>query len=87
MALMAPFPDAGFFAGRNGLLYGTTSSGGASGNGEVFRLNSQNRGITVLHSFAGSDGASPEAPLTLGPGGSITDYRLWWSQQLRTVFS
>src|SRR5260370_18278791 len=63
-------PDAGFLLGRNGLLYGTTSSGGASGNGEVFRLNSQTGVLTVLHSFAGSDGASPEAPLTLGPGGA-----------------
>ena len=62
-------PDAGLVLGRNGLLYGTTSSGGASGNGEVFRLNSQTGVLTVLHSFAGSDGASPEAPLTLGPGG------------------
>src|SRR6266403_1453185 len=62
-------PDAGFLLGRNGLLYGTTSSGGASGNGEVFHLNSQTGALTVLHSFAGSDGASPEAPLTLGPGG------------------
>src|SRR6267143_7182970 len=62
-------PDAGFLLGRNGLLYGTTSSGGASGNGEVFRLNSQTGAVTVLHSFAGSDGASPEAPLTWGPGG------------------
>src|SRR2546422_4145123 len=62
-------PDAGFLLGRNGLLYGTTSTGGASGKGEVFRLNSQTGAVTVLHSFAGSDGASPEAPLTLGPGG------------------
>src|SRR5258707_5922390 len=62
-------PDAGFLLGRNGLLYGTTSTGGASGSGEVFRLNSQTGAVTVLHSFAGSDGASPEAPLTLGPGG------------------
>src|SRR6266849_2073494 len=62
-------PDAGFLLGRNGLLYGTTSTGGASGNGEVFRLNSQTGAVTVLHSFAGSDGASSEAPLTLGPGG------------------
>src|SRR6266446_9816910 len=61
-------PDAGFLLGRNGLLYGTTSSGGASGNGEVFRLNSQTGVLTVLHSFSGSDGASPEAPLTRGPG-------------------
>src|SRR5258706_12533377 len=62
-------PEAGFLLGRNGLLYGTTSTGGASGKGEVFRLNSQTGAVTVLHSFAGSDGASPEAPLTLGPGG------------------
>src|SRR6266478_8619409 len=62
-------PDAGFLLGRNGLFYGTTSSGGASGNGEVFSVNSQTGALTVLHSFAGSDGASPEAPLTLGPGG------------------
>jgi uncharacterized repeat protein (TIGR03803 family) len=62
-------PYAGLLLGRNGLLYGTTTTGGASGNGEVFRLNSQTGVITVLHSFGGSDGASPEAPLTLGPGG------------------
>src|SRR6266852_9123457 len=62
-------PDAGLVLGRNGLLYGTTSSGGASGNGEVFSLNPKTMAITVLHSFAGSDGANPEAPLTLGPGG------------------
>jgi uncharacterized repeat protein (TIGR03803 family) len=62
-------PDAGLLLGRNGLLYGTTSSGGASGSGEVFSLNSQTGATTVLHAFAGSDGASPEAPLTLGPGG------------------
>src|SRR5258705_7755838 len=62
-------PDAGLVLGREGLLYGTTSTGVASGSGEVFRLNPQTGAVTVLHSFAGSDGASPEAPLTLGPGG------------------
>ena len=62
-------PYAGLLLGRNGLLYGTTTTGGASGNGEVFRLNSQTGVITVLHSFGGSDGASPEAPLMPGPGG------------------
>ena len=62
-------PNAGLVLGPDGLLYGTTSSGGASGNGEVFSLNPKTRAITVLHSFNGSDGASPDAPLTLGPGG------------------
>jgi len=62
-------PDAGLVLGRDGLLYGTTSTGVASGSGEVFRLNPQTGAVTVLHSFAGSDGASPEAPITLGPGG------------------
>ena len=65
-------PDAGFLLGRNGLFYGTTSSGGASGNGEVFSVNSQTGALTVLHSFAGSDGASPEHLLRWGPAESIT---------------
>src|SRR6266404_315881 len=62
-------PDAGLVLGRDGLLYGTTSTGVASGSGEVFRLKPQTGAVTVLHSFAGSDGASPEGPITLGPGG------------------
>jgi uncharacterized repeat protein (TIGR03803 family) len=65
-------PDAGLVLGRDGWLYGTTSSGGASGNGEVFGLNPQTGALTVLHSFAGSDGASPEVPLRWGPAESIT---------------
>jgi uncharacterized repeat protein (TIGR03803 family) len=64
-------PDAGLVLGRDGLLYGTTSTGGGSGNGKVFRLNPQRGAITVLHSFEGPDGASPQAPLTLGPGGKF----------------
>ena len=81
-------PDAGFLLGRNGLLYGTTSSGGASGNGEVFSLNSQTGALIVLHSFAGSDGASPEAPLTLGPGGKYYGTTsAGGAKNLGTVFS
>src|SRR5713226_1085742 len=80
--------DAGLVLGRDGLFYGTTSSAGASGNGDVFRLNPQTGALTVLHSFAGSDGASPEAPLTLGPGGKYygTTYT-GGANNLGTVFS
>jgi uncharacterized repeat protein (TIGR03803 family) len=46
----------------NGLLYGTTSSGGADGFGTVFSLSASGT-QSVLHSFAGSpkDGRSPNA--------------------------
>ena len=47
-------------------LYGTTSSGGNSGNGIVFAVNTNGTGFTTLHSFTGgSDGAYPEAGLIL----------------------
>jgi len=55
--------------GRNRAVVRHNVSGGASGNGEVFRLNSQQGYSTGAPLLAGSDGASPEAPLTLGPGG------------------
>src|SRR6266403_3489360 len=81
-------PDAGLVLGRDGRLYGTTSSGGASGSGEVFRLNPQTGALTALHSFTGSDGASPEAPLTLGPGGKYYGTTVaGGAKNLGTVFS
>ncbi len=46
-------------------LYGTASSGGSSGNGTVFRVNTDGTGFTNLHSFTGSDGAMPSAGLVL----------------------
>lgn len=64
-------PESGLALGTNGFLYGTTNSGGASGNGEVFSLNPKTKVVTVLHSFTGSDGANPEGSLTLGQGGKF----------------
>src|SRR5205823_4377023 len=41
-------------------LYGTTEYGGGSGNGTVFKLNTDGTGFATLYSFtASSDGASP----------------------------
>ena len=57
-----------------GNLYGTTELGGAGGFGLVFKLAPKNSGwlFTPLYSFqGGTDGKSPEAPLTIGPDGSL----------------
>jgi len=48
------------------ILYGTANGGGSSGNGTVFKLNTDGTAFTTLHSFSGSnDGAIPEAGLIL----------------------
>ncbi len=51
-------PYAGLIRDDDGNLYGTTSAGGSSGNGTVFKA-SRNGSEVVLHSFTGSDGATP----------------------------
>ena len=59
-------PVNGLMKDSRGALFGTASSGGASGLGVVFKLDGKS-GETVLHSFAGgSDGATPN-------GGVIED--------------
>jgi uncharacterized repeat protein (TIGR03803 family) len=61
-------PVNGFTMGSKGTLFGTASSGGASGLGVVFKLNGKGT-EAVLHSFAGgSDGAAPN-------GGVVEDGR------------
>jgi uncharacterized repeat protein (TIGR03803 family) len=45
---------------RNGLLYGTTQSGGAFGYGTIFSIDPSTQQETVLYSFTGkADGATP----------------------------
>lgn len=46
-------------------LYGTTSSGGLSGSGTVFKLNVDGSGFNVLKHFTGYDGACPYADLVM----------------------
>jgi uncharacterized repeat protein (TIGR03803 family) len=46
-------------------LYGTTQNEGSTGNGTVFKVNTDGSGFTVLKHFTGGDGASPWAGLAL----------------------
>jgi uncharacterized repeat protein (TIGR03803 family) len=68
------YPWASMTIDKAGNLYGTTELGGAGGFGMVFKLAPKNSGwiFNPLYSFqGGSDGKSPEAPLTIGPDGSL----------------
>jgi uncharacterized repeat protein (TIGR03803 family) len=54
-----------------GNLYGTTSEGGANGDGEVYKL-SPNNTLTVLYSFKGGvDGATPYGGLVQDSAGNL----------------
>src|SRR5947199_251956 len=56
-------PYAGVIQADNGLLYGTTSEGGASNAGTIFRLNPTGGNATNLYTFGlvAGDGKSPMA--------------------------
>lgn len=80
-------PLTGLVRDKAGNMYGTTSAGGASGYGTVFRLNTNGK-ATVLHSFKGSaDGATPYASVVRDAAGNLygTTY-FGGSANLGTVF-
>jgi uncharacterized repeat protein (TIGR03803 family) len=65
-------PMAALIQGTDGNFYGTTSSGGTSGQGTVFKITAA--GVeTVLYAFAGgtADGSSPHAALIEGADGNF----------------
>lgn len=66
-------PASGLIQSIDGLLYGTTQSGGSQNLGAVFRLNTNGSGFSTLHSFAGmpSDGDTPSANLIEGLDGRL----------------
>ncbi len=59
-------PDAGLIY-ANGLLYGTTTAGGAYGGGSLFSVDPDSGAETILHSFCSeencTDGTAPRANL------------------------
>jgi uncharacterized repeat protein (TIGR03803 family) len=63
-------PYASLTLGNDGNLYGTTGSGGPSGDGTVFELNTNNT-FHPLASFAGTNGSFPPAGLLLSTNGNF----------------
>ena len=70
-------PVAGLIFDKSGNLYGTTTAGGSSGNGAVFRLTAPPVAggawkESVLYSFGtGTDGAVPVAGVTMDATGNL----------------
>lgn len=66
-------PYAGLIRGNAGTFYGTTTVGGANGQGTVFKVTT--KGVeTVVYSFndnAANDGADPYAPLVMDGAGNL----------------
>lgn len=68
-------PNCTLIKGHDGILYGTTYSGGASNLGTVFALNTDGSGYAVLHHFTGSsggaDGSFPFSGVCQGSDGAL----------------
>jgi uncharacterized repeat protein (TIGR03803 family) len=65
-------PEAGVILATDGMLYGTTTEGGSSGDGgTVYKLNTDGTGFTVLINFGSTTAAAPQAPLLQGPDGKL----------------
>ena len=68
------YPSAGPVLDSEGNMFGTTSGGGKSGNGMVFRISPDNGGWSEksLYSFTGgNDGAEPLGSVLLGKKGTL----------------
>ncbi len=66
-------PFAGVIRDAAGDLFGTTTSGGSSGDGTVFEIKAGSTTATTIYSFTGTggDGASPYGGLTLDSAGDL----------------
>jgi len=64
-------PLAPLLLAPDGHLYGTSTSGGAHGNGTIFRWDTTLQQLTVLHSFADANPVKPASGLAVGPDGAL----------------
>jgi uncharacterized repeat protein (TIGR03803 family) len=64
----AKYPEQGVIEGRDGVLYGTTRSGGSTFGGTVFKINKNGTSYTRIRTFAGgtTDGSYPQSGVIEG---------------------
>jgi uncharacterized repeat protein (TIGR03803 family) len=65
------WPEAGLIEGSDGFLYGTASSGGAYGYGDVFKIGKDGAGFATLFSFYPALGIEPYTGLVEGSDGAL----------------
>ncbi len=64
-------PYAALTADSTGDLFGTTSTGGASGDGTTFEIVAGSDNITTLANFNGSNGSEPDSGLLVDDAGDL----------------
>jgi uncharacterized repeat protein (TIGR03803 family) len=88
-------PYAALLEGSDGVLYGTTMSGGMfggggsliGGDGTVFKINRDGSGYSIIHNFNCSEGAHPKGRLVQGSDGALYGTTYFGGQFLKgTVF-
>ena len=57
------YPLAGLLVSTKGDLYGTAAMGNTANAGTVFRIKAKGGAYSTIHSFNGTDGLYPDAPL------------------------
>jgi uncharacterized repeat protein (TIGR03803 family) len=72
-------PIAGLVQGGDGNFYGSTEWGGGNGWGTIFRISpaAPNFTLTILHSFTGADGETPDGELVQGSDGDFYGTTPW----------
>jgi uncharacterized repeat protein (TIGR03803 family) len=80
-------PQTGLILSGGHTLYGTTASGGASGKGTVFAINTDGTDFTNLHSFSGADGNAPYGDLVLSGNTLYGTTTYGGSSSIGTVFA
>jgi len=64
-------PNGGLIKALDGKLYGTTTIGGADGNGVIFSVNADGTGFVRLHQFTDAEGYNPSGKLLEASDGKL----------------